>query len=62
MQDPHHPITDVAMVGGGAYPQPGEISQAYYGVLFMDEQNQKERGILYGSPFLLREVSIKKND
>ncbi len=36
-RDPHHTISDVALIGGGAYPRPGEVSMAHNGVLFIDE-------------------------
>jgi magnesium chelatase family protein len=59
---PHHTISDVALVGGGGIPQPGEISLAHNGVLFMDELPEFKRTVLevMRQPLEERHVTISR--
>ena len=59
---PHHTISDVALVGGGANPQPGEISLAHNGVLFLDELPEFKRTVLevLRQPMEERNVTISR--
>jgi len=62
-RSPHHTISDMALVGGGGIPQPGEISLAHNGVLFLDELPEFKRSVLevMRQPMEERKVTISRS-
>ncbi|MDR1879081.1 MAG: YifB family Mg chelatase-like AAA ATPase [Bacteroidales bacterium] len=62
-RSPHHTISDVALVGGGSHPHPGEISLAHNGVLFLDELPEFKRSVLevMRQPLEERHVTVARS-
>lgn len=59
---PHHTISAIALIGGGAFPRPGEISLATNGVLFLDELTEYQRAVLevMRQPLEDRKITISR--